>query len=89
MAAGTPQYTAVWQQYFLDLFLAQSVAQARADVHGQFLVVAEGDQGRQRDDRAAAPVEPGPVQISPHAYRVMRSWKSGVKGVVPAAARST
>ena len=32
---------------------------------------------------------PGRVQISPQAYRVIRSWKSAVNAVVPAAARST
>ena len=32
---------------------------------------------------------PGRAQISPHAYRVMRSWKSSVKLVVRSTARST
>ena len=32
---------------------------------------------------------PGRAQISPHAYRVMKSWKSAVKASVAAWARST
>src|SRR5215471_11925398 len=32
---------------------------------------------------------PGLDQVSPHAYRVMKSWKSLVNAVVPATARST
>ena len=50
------------QQDLLDLVVGEPVAERRAQVHGELLVVAAGDERGQGDQRAAAPVEarPGP-----------------------------
>ena len=67
---------AVCNSSFLDLVVGQAVAAGGAQVHGQLLVVAAGDQRGQRDQRPAAAVQAGPGPDVPRRTRVISSWKS-------------
>src|SRR5258705_12341628 len=62
------------QQNFLDVVGRKSAfRQRRAHVHAKFVPLTEGDHGSDHEHAAGAL-----VQISPHAWRVIKSMKSAL-----------